>query len=144
MVSDDPESFADLDGHLMAQTYQVANPAASGAWDPSGADSMSDMSGMTQEEFTSELALWYAQHPNYTPPEAAEAQNTSQTETQTQTQTQPKQLSAEDVSKAIQTAKDEPKGTPHAKTAVDFLNALGTNWNLSGDTLRQALKDRAP
>jgi hypothetical protein len=67
------------------------------------------------------------------------AQNQSQT--QSQTQTQPKQVSAEDVSKAIQSAKDEPKGTPHAKTAVDFLNALGTNWNLSGDTLRQALKD---
>ena len=50
-------------------------------------------------------------------------------------------MSAEDVSKAIQSAKDEPKGTPHAKTAVDFLNALGTDWNLSGDTLRQALKD---
>jgi thioredoxin reductase len=50
-------------------------------------------------------------------------------------------VSADDVSKAIQSAKDEPKGTPHAKTAVDFLNALGTSWNLSGDTLRQALKD---
>jgi len=68
-----------------------------------------------------------------------QAQNQSQT--QTQTQTQPKQLSAEDVSKAIQSAIKEPKGTPHAKTVVDFLNSLGTNWNLSGDTLRQALKD---
>jgi hypothetical protein len=52
MVGDDPESFADLDGHTMTQTYQLANPAASSAWDPMGADSMSDMSGLTPEAAT--------------------------------------------------------------------------------------------
>ncbi len=52
MVADDPESFADLDGHTSTQIYQLANPAASSAWDPMGAVSMSDMSGLTLEEYT--------------------------------------------------------------------------------------------
>ncbi len=39
MVADDPESFADLDGHTSTQTYQLANPAASSAWDPTFASS---------------------------------------------------------------------------------------------------------
>jgi RHS repeat-associated protein len=59
-------------------------------------------------------------------------------EAQDQSQTQQKQLSVEDVSKAIQSAKED-KG-PNAKIAVDFLNSLGKNWQLSGDTLRDALK----
>jgi hypothetical protein len=73
------------------------------------------------------------------PPPAA--QNTSQTETQPQpqTQTQPKQLSADDVAKGIQSAKTDTGS--NAKKSVDFLNSFGTNWNLSGDALRQGLKD---
>ncbi len=63
----------------------------------------------------------------------------AQNSTETQTPTQQKQLSVDDVSKAIQSAKED-KG-PHAKVAVDFLNSLGTNWNMSGDTIRQAMKD---
>jgi hypothetical protein len=61
MVGDDPESFADLDGHTMTQTYQLANPAASSAWDPMGADSMSDMSGLTFEEASAMVAVEAAQ-----------------------------------------------------------------------------------
>jgi RHS repeat-associated protein len=38
MVADDPESFADLDGHSSTQTYQVANPGG-GFWDPTFATS---------------------------------------------------------------------------------------------------------
>ena len=50
MVADDPESFADLDGHT-GYTYQVANPAASSAWDPGGVvNSMTNDSGLTDEE----------------------------------------------------------------------------------------------
>jgi len=67
------------------------------------------------------------------------AQNTTQTETQPQTQTQPKQLSADDVSNGIQSAKADTGS--NAKKTVDFLNSFGTNWNLSGDALRQGLKD---
>ena len=67
------------------------------------------------------------------------AQNTTQTETQPQTQTQPKQLSADDVSNGIQSAKADTGS--NAKKTVDFLNSIGTNWNLSGDALRQGLKD---
>jgi RHS repeat-associated protein len=61
MVADDPESFSDLDGHTFTFTYQVANPAASGAWDPTDAEAMSDMSGLTQEELTSMMTLEAAQ-----------------------------------------------------------------------------------
>jgi RHS repeat-associated protein len=71
--------------------------------------------------------------------QANAAQNTTQTETQPQTQTQPKQLSADDVSNGIQSAKADTGS--NAKKTVDFLNSFGTNWNLSGDALRQGLKD---
>ncbi|MGO9641417.1 MAG: RHS repeat-associated core domain-containing protein [Candidatus Acidiferrales bacterium] len=50
MVADDPESFADLDGHIATFMYQLANPEA-GAWDPSIAEAMSDQYGLTREEF---------------------------------------------------------------------------------------------
>jgi RHS repeat-associated protein len=54
MVSDDPESFADLDGHVSTQTYQLANPAASSAWDPGGVvNSMTNDSGLTDDEVRS-------------------------------------------------------------------------------------------
>ncbi len=43
MVADDPESFADLDGHTPGQTYQLAAPP-SGAWDPTFAVSDSPFS----------------------------------------------------------------------------------------------------
>jgi RHS repeat-associated protein len=43
MVSDDPESFADLDGHTFAQTYQVASPGAGSFWDPTSAGSDSTL-----------------------------------------------------------------------------------------------------
>ena len=62
MVSDDPESFADLDGHMQAQTYQVANPAASAAWDPGGiVNDMTNDSGYTDEEVDSLNAFRAAQ-----------------------------------------------------------------------------------
>jgi RHS repeat-associated protein len=152
MVADDPESFADLDGHRINSAGIISMGEMQGEmleWcndsgvhvpcavmeqldeDPM-AEALEEVQKRVSQDTDQEQA---AQTPDQT--NAQPAQNTTQTETQTQ----PKQLSAEDVSKAIQTAKDEPKGTPHAKTAVDFLNALGTNWNLSGDTLRQALKD---
>jgi RHS repeat-associated protein len=73
MVSDDPESFADLDGHLMAQTYQVANPAASSAWNPGDVvNSMTNDSGLTDDEVKSLNALRAAQA-------AAQAQNQNNT-----------------------------------------------------------------
>jgi len=131
MVSDNPETFADLDGHCGT------------GGEPGAASSNEPCSNPPQNTPPAPGGTTPAPQTNGTntppPPSQQAAQNQSQT--QTQTQTQPKQLSAEDVSKAIQSAKDEPKGTPNAKTAVDFLNSLGTNWNLSGDTLRQALKD---
>jgi RHS repeat-associated protein len=43
MVVDDPESFADLDGHSSYQTYQVASPGAGGFWDPTFASSDSGL-----------------------------------------------------------------------------------------------------
>jgi RHS repeat-associated protein len=142
MVSDNPETFSDLDGHDCqgqnnsttcgksndsskyignAAGYYAALVAGtvSGQSSPSNSQSGQN-SGSATDQTTGQSA-----------------QNTSQT--QTQTQTQPKQLSAEDVSKAIQSAKQDTG--PNAKKAVDFLNSLGTNWNLSGDILRQALKD---
>jgi RHS repeat-associated protein len=50
MVADDPESFADLDGHTFAQTYQVANPAASSAWDPTNAVSGGEQIGYAGDD----------------------------------------------------------------------------------------------
>ena len=53
MVADDPETFADLDGHTFTQTYQLANTGGS-FWDPGSADGMSDQSGLTQGTHTTE------------------------------------------------------------------------------------------
>jgi RHS repeat-associated protein len=49
MVIDDPESFADLDGHTSTSEYQLGN--SGGGWDPTFAGSMTDDSGLTQMEF---------------------------------------------------------------------------------------------
>jgi RHS repeat-associated protein len=131
MVSDNPESFADLDGHCVplglgscGQAPEMPHQHANDPFDGNGAQESEE--GLEEES----IIYQYAQEE-----QKEKAQNTSQT----QTQTQPKQLSAEDVSKAIQSAKQDTG--PNAKKAVDFLNSLGTNWNLSGDILRQALKD---
>jgi RHS repeat-associated protein len=61
MVSDDPESFADLDGHTSTQMYQVATPGAGSAWDPAFAGSMTDDSGLTLEEHNAMAAAEAAQ-----------------------------------------------------------------------------------
>jgi len=138
MVRDNPETFADLDGHSgidpMVRSFGGFNFSSLAI----------DIDAWVETETVTTVsvieALLQREDAGQTQP-ATQTQGTAQNQSQTQTQTQPKQLSADDVSKAIQSAKDEPKGTPHARTAVDFLNALGTNWKLSGDTLRQALKD---
>jgi RHS repeat-associated protein len=113
MVADDPESFADLDGHDKVCWGEKNNSS----------QCQTDAKAEAQDRNAA----------NQKP------QNQAQTETQTQTQTQPKQLSADDVAKGIQSAKADTGS--NAKKSVDFLNSFGTNWNLSGDALRQGLKD---
>jgi RHS repeat-associated protein len=132
MAADDPESFADLDGHM-----EVAVPATAG-----GSFVLPSWGGINAAERAGDevFGIINAQiQADQEKERQQQAQNQSQTQTQTQTQTEQKQLKPEDVSMAIQSAKED-KGS-HAKIAVDFLNSLGTNWKLSGDTLRQALKD---
>jgi hypothetical protein len=124
MVSDDPETSADLDGHYNSQNITSCGIAT----EFSCAGAPSDDAPHT--------VLWSDQQGNLVAVNqlsAAQQQAQNQSQTQTQTQTQPKQLSAEDVSRAIQSAKKDT-GT-NAKKAVDFLNSLGTNWKLNGDTL---------
>jgi RHS repeat-associated protein len=48
MVSDDPETSADLDGHTSTSEYQVANPEASSAWNPGFASENFDLTKYTQ------------------------------------------------------------------------------------------------
>ena len=130
MVSDNPETFADLDGHDGDCSIGPgggisckSNPTTTNAPATPG-EGQNTNTGTGTGTSTSQQAQQTSQ------------QNQGQ---QQATQTQQKQLSADDVSKAIQSAKED-KG-PGAKTAVDFLNSLGTNWKVSGDTLSQALKD---
>ena len=130
MVSDNPETFADLNGHyLMAPAEYGGNVSLTGPGDFGNASP-------SRVNNVSELGDGYYAYQNLVD-SSSQAQNTSQT--QTETQTQPKHLSAEDVSKAIQSVKQDTG--PNAKKAVDFLNSLGMNWILSGDILRQAVKD---
>ena len=82
MVSDDPESFADLDGHTSAQMYQLATPGAGSAWDPMGAGSMTDDSGLTLEEFNALEAAQAAQAAQTQQQNASQSQS-NQTDTQT-------------------------------------------------------------
>jgi RHS repeat-associated protein len=100
MVTDDPESFADLDGHTSTQMYQLANPAASSAWDPTFASSDNGL-------FTG----------NDTPQD----------------------LKLEDVINIIQQVR---KGSADPVTmGMNIFNSLGNNVTVSGDVMRQALKD---
>lgn len=125
IVNDNPESFADLDGHLPPVGSENCGSNGSCGSDPNESANVSSINTGTAQV-------------NQTQSTAA-AQNTSQTETQPQTQTQTKQLSAADVSKGVESFKQDTGS--NAKKTVDFLNSFGTNWNLSGDALRQGLKD---
>jgi RHS repeat-associated protein len=135
MVADDPETSADLDGHSEKQSgydgwgRPISTPIYSD-------EETAYAQGVDDIWRDQQRAVANAQYAGQVPDAA---QNTTQTETQTQTQTQPKQLSADDVSKGIQSAKEDTGS--NAKKSVDFLNSFGTNWNLSGDALRQGLKD---
>ena len=111
MVSDDPESFADLDGHTSAQMYQLATPGAGSAWDPMGASSMTDDSGLTLEEFNALEAARAAQSAQQ------QAQNTTAFNP---TVTYDKNLSAKDV------AADQSK----VGGAVGVINS---NWSKLSD-----------
>jgi RHS repeat-associated protein len=123
MVSDNPVTFADLDGHHITCFECVLGGDVEGSASSTNiAPTQGQVAATAQQQLQQQAA-----------------QNQTETQTQTQTQTQQKQLSAEDVSKGIQSAKEDTGS--NAKKAVDFLNSFGTNWNLSGDALRQGLKD---
>jgi RHS repeat-associated protein len=122
MVSDNPETFADLDGHFLSSSMIPASE------DNSGSNCGADGTCVYNQQVAARIAQAAAQQ---------QPQNTAQTEAQPQTK--PKQLSPDDVSKGIQSAKADTGS--NAKKTVDFLNSFGTNWNLSGDALRQGLKD---
>jgi RHS repeat-associated protein len=126
MVSDNPETFADLDGHgqyggfhlgiigdapVPQATSADALAMFEGAWDPSTFTSTPD----------SIFGL-----PN------SSAQNQSQTQTQ--------QLSASDVSEGIK-AFDSDKEDKNPGRVVKALDAMGKDFTVSGDTLRQGVKD---
>jgi len=127
MVADDPESFADLDGHA-AEGGPEAGTAGGGSLDTRTTSSNGTNTPPAQGE---------PQQPPTTPTENTAANQ------QAQQNQQQKTLSADDVSKAIQALEkdigDNPKkGKPDR--AVDFLNALGNNFSVTGETLKEGVK----
>jgi RHS repeat-associated protein len=143
-VRNDPVGRADADGHQGAERDAFVTGGDTLAWGSYGMFGMGldllALQGQTESQAEAKGDMIAAQARatgNAGAPQ--QAQNTTATETQTQTQTQPKQLSAADVSKGIESFKADTGS--NAKKTVDFLNSLGTNWNLSGDALRQGLKD---
>src|SRR5271154_6962237 len=142
-VKDNPVSFSDPSGHLgegqigsSEGMYVVARMRGGGdgcALDGSCGREVYMYEVTVGGEGTGDVYLDQAAG------QAAVAQAQAQNTTQTETQPQPKQLSADDVSNGIQSAKADTGS--NAKKTVDFLNSFGTNWNLSGDALRQGLKD---
>ncbi len=68
-----------------------------------------------------------------------EQQQAQQGATQQQQQAQTQQLSAEDVTKVIQQA--QKSSSDPVSTGMQIFNNLGNNVTVSGDVLRQAVKD---
>jgi RHS repeat-associated protein len=104
MVADDPESFADLDGHV------------AGEWvDPKRAPMPEVGDGSD----------WAQGYPSKDPNQA--------------NQSAQQQLSVADVTKIIQQA--QKSGGDPVSTGMQIFNGLGSNASVTGDTLRQAIKE---
>jgi RHS repeat-associated protein len=106
IVHDNPETFADLDGH------QNPDPGAmiQAGKGPSGQNPSVEKTEAEQK--------------------VASAQNQSQT----------KQLTADDVSKGIK-AFDSDKGDKNPGRVVKALDTMGKDFTVSGDTLKQGVKE---
>lgn len=120
MVSDNPETFADLDGHLLEGT-------------PSGDPEPSGGSGTTGENPT----------PSGTQNTAGQAAQQTQSQQQSQSaqnQSQTKQLTADDVSKGIK-AFDSDKGDKNPGRVVKALATMGQNFTATGDVVRAGVKE---
>ena len=118
MVADDPESFADLDGHE-AEGGPEAGTAGGGTLD----------ARTTQSNGTK------------TPPPEGEPQLPPTTPTQNTTANQqPAQnLSAHDIAQIIKSA--QASSSDAVTTAISMFNNLGQNVTASGDALRAGMKE---
>jgi RHS repeat-associated protein len=112
MVSDNPESFADLNGHIAVHGE---------CW----TDSAGCASGETPSTTTNDQT-----GPQNTGTAQNQAQNTSQT----------KQLTADDVSKGIK-AFDSDKGDKNPGRVVKALDTMGQNFTATGDVVRAGVKE---
>jgi len=114
MVADDPESFADLDGHL---TDPMPSNCATGQCSPGD-----------------EKAPGTEGNPEIFAPRTADQQPT-----QSQVNQRQNQLSVADVTKIIQQA--QQSGGDPVSTGMQIFNGLGNNASVTGDTLRQGIRE---
>jgi RHS repeat-associated protein len=129
MVADDPETFADLDGHMFWAPFLGNGPI--------GDISFLIASGAGPSENSQGLSYFGSADPE-NDPNQNQSQNQNQAQNQSQTQTQ--QLSASDVSKGIK-AFDSDKEDKNPGRVVKALDTMGKDFTVSGDTLRQGAKD---
>jgi RHS repeat-associated protein len=120
MVSDNPETFADLNGHVEETSADTKQRGPSGGINPGDGQS-EDPDTTTQNDQTAA-------------PQANQPPQTAQNQSQT------KQLTADDVSKGIK-AFDSDKDDKNPGRVVKALDTMGKDFTVSGDTLKQGVKD---
>jgi len=123
-VENAPVNRADADGHYAGFEYQLSG---------TGGFDFSTMELTDNTDIGSGVQITVAQL-------VAQLNQNTQLQAQNQSQTQTQRLSASDVSKGIK-AFDSDKDDKNPGRVVKALDAMGKNFTVSGDTLRQGVKD---
>jgi hypothetical protein len=129
-VDNNPVNGIDADGHAISHAFDglmagldAGPPANEGG--PTQTQSAITLAGMQSSAFGWQL-------------QAQQTQQAQQVQNQSQTQT--RQLTADDVSKGIK-AFDSDKEDKNPGRVVKALDTMGKDFTVSGDTLRQGVKD---
>jgi len=140
-----PVTSADLDGHVVAQdtANKMANDlGGQGSWSPRGEEQETGRELDTTDYSCGRLSMVTF---GYVDPDTDETIVTSEEVmfssqvSQAQNQNQTKQLTADDVSKAIKTY-DSDKEDKNPGRVVKALDAMGKDFTVTGDTLRTGVK----
>ena len=142
MVADDPETSADLDGHvewappLHFSAGETINIGAATAEAAGGGGGMPGT--LYSSTLVTESMQQAAQSTSSNAGQGAGA--AAHTTESSQNQPQTKKLTAEDVSKAMK-AYDSDKDDKNPGRVVKALDTMGKDFTVSGDTLKQGVKD---
>ena len=142
-VKNDPETFADVDGHLapgqigssegmfIMPRMRGSSDGDPGATDQGGVLTTFDATGESETGWGSICVSGCG--------DDSQTNAASQNQGVAQNQSQTKQLTADDVSKGIK-AYDSDKGDKQPGRVVKALDTMGTNFTATGDVVRAGVK----